>query len=545
MKRLIISALAVAACGDVVFVDPDQPLKDSLKIERAERLVVADDPRVYFHVRVASRRAIERVSLTVSGPSGAWRLPLEDAHTQRCGDRETCISLSLQPGLPLDADTMRLDLAAIGHHHEAPVTTRSLGRVILDGAAEAANTRVAVTVRDPIREYYSSVELVRELDDDGELITESRTVLFPRAFEVEVRAGPCGLPAEASASGWVAAVGNPFTQHAEFSSGERPEACASVRPAAPAGGGGVAARTIGARALVTRFTHTYVPPIEIAPLVVQLFFDLELPNAERCSAAQELVRTAILEAAVDIAASRGQGAEILLLDSVQLAVANGTPCRQAADRSFDAEATFEAIQAQLRAAFGPSRRVRIVSVYVSNLDLDLPASLSASFDRLEGVHREADVGALKVAIAPSQPALRLRPERLLPWLATEDPTFRAVIRDLFREIWPFRTVVHTDATVVPLVSSEERERFSAFRVCSASSARAFAVGTRVGGRTVFQPLGEGPAYSVALSPLVLIEAVAFQQPSVIVDWEGCAGLCDHPPPGGNSDTPWERTEGCR
>lgn len=547
--RAVCALLVLSGCGNVVFVDPDAALKAKLQLGGVERLVVKDDPRGYFHVRIRSREGIDRVRLMASGASGFFELPLDQAHRQSCGDRETCLSLTLPPGLPEDLDQMVLSVPEIGHETTGDVVIRRLEAHALYAEAMAQNTALEVTIVDPIRRFYTEAEDVKRIDEDGNEEIIGTALLFPRSFEVWTGPGACGGDISGAEEAWAPVEESPFMAAATFSEGPDPLACARIRPALPGGGAAVAATTVTARAEVVSFRHMYRPPVESSPLVFLPMFDLELPNAERCSEAQNLVQSALIEAATDIASSNGDGAEVLALPALQIAVDDGVPCRQRNDRLFSPASLVQDIQAAVADAFGPDRKVRVMLVYAANLDLAMPPSLEASFTglRIGDEIGNASVELFLFAIAPERAIASLQANRQIGWVATEEPSFRTTITDVLGNIWPFRTTIHTDRTVVPLVEEEDRDRFELYRICM-NSVTALPV-TPLGATVepaagILRPEPEGPAYRVRLSEQVLVERSMFITPTVVVEWQGCERLCDRPAPGGDPRIPWRKTPGC-
>jgi hypothetical protein len=549
---VLVSAAAAfaAACGNTVFVDPDQALKESLVFTSVERLVVDNDERAYFEVHIGNRGALDRVRLYAEGPSIRFALPIDEAILQPCFDRETCISVTLGPGVPMDVDHLALEMPEIGYRTSARLAIARLGGYDFAGESRSNNHAVELHIDDPIRRHYSALEPSNTLDADGNPVASRSILLFPRAFEAIAAPGACSIPAGPKATGWTLETANPFNIDAAFSDGSNPLTCVSVRPSLPKDGNAVGALTIGARAVVTRFQHVYTPPVEISPLVFMILFDLELPTEQRCTEAEDLVRSSIMDAATDLAADAANGgiggAEIMMLDPIQIANAGGVLCHQANDRAFDGDATQQAVESALNARFGAVRRIRVVFVYASNLNLAVPPDLVSEVNILRAGfngsthpnHRDLFLG-----IAPSKPLMFLSPDRSMDWLATDEPSFRGAIKELLKNLWPFKTVVHTDQTVVPLIENEEKGRFRAYRICSASEAIR-PLGTRREGLSAIDVGPDGPAYTVSLPPEVLVESLGFAAPSVTVDWEGCEGLCDLPAEGTDASIPWERAPGC-
>ncbi len=549
MRRAVALTLLFAGCGGVVFVDPDAALKRKLQFGLVERLIVAGDPRAYLHVRIESRDAIDRIELSVSSVAGVFSVPLDQANVQPCGRGETCLSITLGPGLPEDADQIVLSVPDIGHVATGAIVVRRLEAHAVFAEAKAQNTQAAVTVVDPIRRFYADTELVIDVDADGNETVRGNALLFPRAFEVRAHAGACSGESDPSDPSWQAVEGSPFDANLVLSSGDDPLGCAELRPTLPPHGPMVAFTTITPRAQVVTFRHTYTPPVESSPMVYVPFFDLELPNAERCAEAQNLIRSAVDEAATRIAQRQDEGAEILGLPSVQIAEHDGVPCRQTNNRSFSASAVADDIRAALLEAFGPTRRVRVLLVYVANLEIGLSPTLDFDFQQLVDAFRGPGsvYQTFTLAIAPESAASTLEANRQIAWIATEEPSFRDTITNVLSEIWPFRTSIHTSRTVVPLLPADQIGRFPFYRICASQAHQVRGIGTPASsvdnGVLIVGP--DGPSYRVpALSAQILVERQSFVIENVVVEWQGCERLCDRPAPGGDPAIPWLDTPDC-
>jgi hypothetical protein len=545
-------AAGVEACGVVNFVDPDADLKATLVPIRAERLFVDGDERAYFEVHIATRRAIDRVRLSAAGPMTKLALPLHDAAKQDCTDTndtrgsgfDTCISITLGPGVPIDLDDIVLEVPELGHTSSLTLDVIHVGGYALSGDAMSGNTQIEVSINDPIRRHYAGLEPVL-LDSAGDM---GATLWFPRTFDVVTSSRSCSGRASPFDPRWTLAPTSPFKVSARFSGGDAPLACASVRPTLPPGGPEVAHVSVGARALVSNLQHVYTPAVEVSPLVFLPLFDLDLPTEQRCSEAEDLVRTAVLDAATAIASNQAMmmmGAEVQMLDPLQIATSQGVLCKQTNDRTFDGAAEAAAVLDALDRAYGPTRRVRVLLVYAENLDLEVPPALGGAINDLRrAISAAPSRDQLLFAIAPDSTMSSVAADRSTPWLSTEEPTFHDAIQGLLDGIWPFKTVVHTDSTVVPLVAEADKGRFIEYRLCQ-PPATVIALGAAKAGTTVLIPGPFGPSYTVSLPPEVLRESAGFMVPSVTVDWQGCEGLCNLPAPGGDPSMSWEILTGCR
>lgn len=530
MRARWIGAVALlAGCGNVVFIDPDATLKDELIVTDADRLRVDGDPRSYFHVVIGTRQGLDLFQLAASGPEGTIALPLADAHQQPCGTDETCFSFTLGPGVPDDLQDVALDAPTLGHRSSRRLRVRTLGAYQLDGAARSRNEQILMTVVDPIRTFFRGAD--------------EQIQLFPRELEAVVRPGACGEPIDVFDPGWTTVTTLPFTLTATFSEGLDPSACIALRPAEPAGGGATASRTIPARAVVTTFTHTYAAPTELSPLVYMPIYNLELPSSERCSEAQMLIASALREAAAQIAADEAEGTDTLELDPINLANKDGIPCRQLDDPRIDDDVVGGRIEAQIRERFG-DRRVRVVFVYVTNLQIPMPMNLEVDLQNLREYFRtRGSIRDFMMAVAPEQAIRQLNTDDMLPWVATEEPSFRDSILAILAGLWPFKSAIHSPATIVPLVGEAEAGRYRYYRICTATPP-VTALGAPVEGTTVLAPPPEGPAYRVDLPEQILERAPLYVAPSVQVQWEACEALCDREAPDGNPGVPWLMDFGC-
>jgi hypothetical protein len=533
--RIATAALACvlgAACGPVTFVDPDAEAKARLQLEGVEQLVVREDPRIYLHLRFATRTATAGTALVGLTAEGTFQVPWSAAARSDCGPSRTCLALTLSPGLPAP-EALALLAPALGHRQEVPVVRRELEGYLLEAEARELNQAVQVSLLDPIRRYFG--------ETGAGTGTVATSLPFVRPFEAHVAPGACGAPPEPADPGWTRLRTLPAVVETRFSPGPEPLACAWVRPAIPARGPPIGARTVGARAEVYRFRHVYSPPVERAPLVFLPLFDLEIPNPARCAEAEGLVQAAVVDAAAQISARTG--APVLALDPYELAEVDQVACRQANDRAFSAELVVRRAAEAIEAAFGP-QPVRILWIYVQNLDLLLPEGLERAFIQLRAVVRSTTPHAdFLFALAPGRVQDQLQADRHLEWVATEEPLFRSSIRGLLEGLWPFTTVRHDRDAVISMVPRGEAGRFIAYRVCRSSDA-VEPTGAPLGASTARVPDAGGPGFTVALPDQWLIPASDVLRPTVVVEWEGCAAYCERPAPGQDPWLPWLDAPGC-
>jgi hypothetical protein len=512
----------------VVFVDPDAALKASLVIQSAQQLELDGDPRRYFHVRIASRTGVERVRLELGSSGGRTAIPTAQLASRQPCAGGTCVAITLGPGFPEEPSRMILSVPEIGHEVEAPITRIAAGAYQLDAEALAGNTAIEIALDDPIRRLFPSPEI--------DPATGTGVILFPRTLEARVGPGGCAGPFPANDPGWGPLAADRAMLAAPFFGDGVPLVCVSLRPADPPEGPAVEEQTVLPRAVTHPFQHVYTPPVEIAPLVYLPLFDLEISSSARCTEAEGLIDSAVMDSALAI------GGDILRIDPLRIAESSGVPCRQDPERRLDAPSLAARIDAALDMAL-PGRRVRVLLVYANNLALPLPsglvgdiAALEASFSPMSSPDRQIAL----FAIAPSGPSMQLSPDLQIAFGATEETAFKDAIAGALSGLWPFKTLLHTDQTVVPL-SAGAAAPFLLYKVCDANG-QVHPLGVSSG--EAFVPPALGPAYTVSLPAQVLVPSMTFVVPSVQVNWEGCSALCDRPAPGAMEGQPWRIDSSC-
>lgn len=530
---LVLLAALSGACGEVVFIDPDADLKASLQLERVDHFVIADDPRVYLHVRWATTTSTAGTELIALTPQGSFQLPWAAARPSDCGPDRRCAAFVLPPGTA-DPERLRLWSAPLSHVSEVRVRRTALRAHRITADSRLLNQRIRVDVFDPIRDFY-----VRN-PGAASTGTVAQAQPFQRDFEVHIEPGPCGA-APATDAEWASSERLPEQFPARFSAAPEGLACAWVRPRRPLGGPPVGRQTVEVRAEVSRFQYVYRPPIERAPIVFVPFFDLEIPNPARCEEAEGLFLSAVLEAATE--ASARTGAPVLALPAVELAEVDGVACRQADFRAFDVSQVLQRTREAVRQAFPAETRVRVIWIYAQNLSLPISTGIISSFTSLRSQFRTGDISDYMLAVTPDGTTDQLVADRTIPWLATEEPQFRRAIRNALEAVWPFSTVVHTNGTLVSLVSDQDRNRFEAYRICR-SGAIVRPVGEETGGPGTFRPGLLGPAVRMNLQTQILVPSDGLFEPAVVVEWAGCEDYCDRQGPDSQEAIAWLEASGC-
>jgi len=505
----------------VVFIDPDAQLKSTLRMTRSDLINIDHDPSRYLVLELPRAQVPAPFGLAMRGPGGLTAVPAEAELLRSVASSSATALAFIAPSTSTAARSLLLSFPALHHTTEHALSALRVGPYSLRAQSSGTNDAVEIEIGDP---------LSRRLFQTG--------ARADRSFDAIVL--PCGQAPGGEDARWVRLGGTRGRLPATFASGT-PELCVHIRPSQPAGGPAVAAQMVPARAQLEVYEHQYVPPVEVAPVAFALIFDLEIPVEARCGEAKELVRAALIDAARTSIEREDPRPEIVELPSVEVAVKDGVPCRQENERHFDANEYATQLISALFDRVGAGRRARILLVYVSNLDLPLPSGLANDIFRLRGrLDATPGLAQLMLGIGPSSAVGSIGPELAIEYGASSEPSFRAAIKDRLSPMWPFKTLLHTRATVVPLIDAAAQGRFQYYQVCSSSHEIEPLSERRVG--SVLVPQAGVPAYRVGLPDEVLVSSSELLVPSVSVRWVGCRDFCDHPGPRGVPE--WIDEGGC-
>ncbi|MFO0725040.1 MAG: hypothetical protein U1E65_14770 [Myxococcota bacterium] len=507
----------------MTLVDPDAALKASLHLSRADLLQIDADPTLYLLLELPVPALPDPFVVHLRGPGGDLVVPSEaEVLRGTSTSSQTAIALAVSRTSSA-AEVVSIEFPGLRYSTAKTLSARPIGPYALGATAVEDNTAVRIEIDDPLSRRIFAGGLTVDRSFDG-LISPD-----------------CGRPLPDDPR-WVRLGASHGRLPADFSS-TRSEVCAFARPSQPAGEPLVAEHAVPARATLDIFDHTYVPPVEVAPVIYQLFFDLEIPTEARCAAAKELVHSAVEGAAQASVAKLDAPPPVIELDPVDIALKDGVACRQDNERRFDADGLATTAAQHLEELLGPQPRAMVVLVYVSNLDLVLPASLVNSFNALRlALSARLGTRVLIFAIAPMSAGGSLGPELNLGYGAADEPSFRSGIADRLLPLWPLRTMLHTNQTDVPLIAAEDRGKYPYFRVCQSS--KQIAPNARLE-HAVLVPSDGIPSYRVALPQQVLVPSSTFEVESVSVRWAGCRSFCDHPGPLDAGDRSWIETGSCR
>lgn len=466
----------------------------------------------------------------VSSAGEARALPLADARVVHCRDVESCIELVSPSGTLDETSRVRLDFLPLFHSTEASLEIRDLSSYALEALPRDDNGRLTLRLaRDPI----------------GELLARERRIDLPepflRRYDLAVTPGVCSGTTEVEA--WDAEdVELPDLLEARWS--DEDWGCAILRPHLPTSGPPAARETVPARARLRKHTHVYTPPAIAAPLAWVLLNDLDLPSAERCRAAEGSVRGRLRALASEISAADVSRPAIVELDPVLVAEANGEICRQTNDRSFDGLSAAAEVLEALDERGLPLAQTRLTIIYVANVPLTPPTSLSVSMARFTEALRAGGLPDPFVAAFAADPAaVPLGVETFGAWVAPEDEGLDQQIREVLGPVWPFFTVVHDGVTVVPLLDASAESPL-AWRVCRSTPTAVSPLG-RSTGSLAWEPGLAGPAYQVSLPSQVLVPSGQLERPRMVVEWEGCYALCQRPAPSAAEDQDWLNAGTCQ
>jgi hypothetical protein len=312
--------------------------------------------------------------------------------------------------------------------------------------------------------------------------------------------------------------------------------CARVRPQ-PADGGARPALVLPVLTLpdVFREEHDYSPPIETAPVVWRLISDYEIVDPDRCATVGKTVHDAW-------AAALG-GHELTALDL-------SPGCAQSDNRAFDGAALADDAKTYLAANY-PNRYQEPLLVYADNLAAQLPGGLVASLDDYLFSFQDPNEPTYTVGMVSGGALTSFQWTLALQFVAIEDPQFQTTISDFVRQILPFKTQIHDDGQILPLMPQQTVQDAAGdpWKVCQASPAITRFLGdVPVDFSIVAPPIDpqNPPGFSVVLPPQILVPAPTFAPTTVVIRYEICRRWCDHPyqDQGGGSNDSWLSSPVC-
>jgi hypothetical protein len=268
--------------------------------------------------------------------------------------------------------------------------------------------------------------------------------------------------------------------------------------------------------VLQRLDRTWSPPIENAPVVYALMLDLHLSLGSDCAGTKAQVASRVRSTLIT---PTTPGLELPLLD-----ISPG--CRQAPDRHFDPNALDVAIQGAER-TYG-SRHVRVLLVYVNNINLTVPETLQSDFAGLRilmaGRGAPLPIGwAMAVGVGQDNTLFA----RFVDWRYAGDPAMFSALAGVAAVELPFQALGQSPPNGVPLFTPQEAAPILEFKVCTSGDTRITPTGFQFDGKARRLDPAHLPTFSFAAPDAPPVMRSAFVTQPIRFSVEACTANCDH------------------
>jgi hypothetical protein len=288
---------------------------------------------------------------------------------------------------------------------------------------------------------------------------------------------------------------------------------------------------------LTNMHQSFVPPVELQPIIYQIVLDLEIPVDDQCTSSLQTI-----EKLVDKYMSSA-GVPVTKLPTMNIAVdpsatGRATNCAQVDGRSLSSADMAEAVMQAVSSY--PETFQQFHFLYFNNLNFVLPQSMTDSLQAL--------FDALNVAPAPYQlrtiswlfnpgPAAATGPSWSMsqpPWQSADDPTFEMTLKGYAQQNLPYKSQTHDSSVPVPLLSAADAATYDGalFKICdsapSVQPAYTSPVVPLFGAYSWSIKASDPPGYLVNLPYQADVPGPQFQAASASVDFQICTDYCDHP-----------------
>lgn len=283
--------------------------------------------------------------------------------------------------------------------------------------------------------------------------------------------------------------------------------------------------------------HEYKPPVETAPLMYRIVFDLllpiDLPDYQPCPAAKQTVEETIDRYMQQIAAPQLKQPTVYL---------DGGNCHQKVDRQLDVVEMGSRFQTEILKR--TEREHRPIVFYFNNIDLPLPDNLLLSFQSLtDTVNNTAGHnvqlwswfwGTPLAASGNPNVSFGWYPET--SWMSPDDKMAMEIrLKTMVRDELPLMTELHDPWKPVALLSTADVTRYDGtarIKICDSSPTvlPATMSGMSYAGYASWPILAtDPPGYTVYLDPEIAVPKPTFINHTVTVRYQVCTRYCsDHP-----------------
>jgi hypothetical protein len=537
---LLLAATATVAgasgCGDVRFhLAPFTPQKVELLYADQEHVSVV-------RWRVDASPPLEGTEFELWGPDGYRRISFADSvfpgGITACADGHgACAQYVFRGKLELPDHTHLV--RAVQESYGTLLGTEAKSRTItptlgMDAFFRPQNDMVYVNTRD-------------QIGADGPYV-------YPRTFERAISATKTVCSDEAPEGVSFSTV--------DASGGFPPETpltdegiyCVWTRPIPVDGGerAAVVAR-IATWPEVETVDASFVPPVEVSPIIYQIVFDLEIVP-DRCAQAISTIEAAVRD---NLRPSDVSDALVKTrqLPTINLAPNGTASCTQATKRQVPAEGMAQEIK-QAVTQF-PEVHQQYHLLYFNNLDAPLPGTLNESFRVLFDALGSPPGYDLLVFPWMFNPGLAALTDEELGWNITtwssfEDPGLPIALSSYASRL-PYRTQTHDYEEPVPLMDAPAAAAHEGqlIKICSASP-EIVPVTTKPSVQEIRAPswpisADDPPAYKVYIRPQIAAPAGDFIETSSLVRYQMCKRYCTGHPYvalSGSGQTSWAESTAC-
>jgi hypothetical protein len=333
--------------------------------------------------------------------------------------------------------------------------------------------------------------------------------------------------------------------------------CVGVRPIpVDAGAAALAQARVATLPQLTNMQESFVPPVEVSPVIYQIVLDLEIPVPDQCPSS-----ISTIESLVDKYMNMAGGAPVTKLPTMNLAVdPNGTDgaanCHQLDGRALPAADMAEAVMKTVSSY--PETFQQFHFLYFNNLNVPLPQSmtdsLQALFDALSAAPDPYQLRTISWLFNPGL-ARATGPQWTIPdppWLTAADPSFEMTLKSYVQQNLPYTSQTYDSSIPVPLMSPDAAAMYDGalFKICDSAPAVQPAYTSPVmplfGAYSWTIKASDPPGYLVNLPYQADVPGPQFHAASASVDFQICTEYCDHPyvSTAGTGATSWKTSPLC-
>jgi hypothetical protein len=273
---------------------------------------------------------------------------------------------------------------------------------------------------------------------------------------------------------------------------------------------------------------TWNAPVEVSPVLYQLVFDLQIPDADHCARTISSIQQQV-SSALD-----ARNGEHHAFEVVNIADNGEKKCRQSADRRFAAVEVAERIKEYVNTSVSQPRGAKVVLIYVNNNSLPLSTALTNDFwTFLSSLGSDSRVSVFTWAIGTGTILNGFEWNATTGWVTPSNSAFREAVTALANSTLPFKTLNHNDDDQIRFLAPEFEGIEGEFKSCGTTPDVTYYLDDWVAlsfpGMTTFVlQLGDWLTFKVNLEQQVFAKSSEFLEQKVLVRYEVCTKWCGHP-----------------